>query len=91
MKEDGQITSLKPLVFLLDDPNKKEKSQQVKEEKKKGKKTKASQAAVTMKNFGAKASVSVFKSATNLQLAWRCRCPCWVSSFKTMLIQIMVS
>ena len=73
-EKDGHFNNVKPLVFLMDEPKLISETKEVKKEKKERKKQpKAGLPAVTMKNFGARASVTVFKNAKNLLLAWRCR------------------
>ena len=66
---DGNFKSVKPLVFLMDEPVDDGQQDATKKEKEKKKK----KLVITSRNFGAFVSIPAVKSAENLVLAWRCR------------------
>ena len=74
--DNGEVTSVKPLVFLVDEPpTGNQGAGEVKKEKKRGKKKKtAGPPAPTSKNFGGYLEICKVKNAQILLLAWRCRC-----------------
>ena len=76
-QKDGKFSNVKPLVFIMDDVKTQTQDKDIKQEGKKPKKQKKSAKntgpAVTIKNFGSKASVTVVKASKNLSIAWRCR------------------
>ena len=71
---DGHWKSSKPLVFVLDNPPAPDVKKE-KEKKPKGKAKKKEQGSgLTLKNLGGALDIGKVKSATNMVLAWRCRC-----------------
>jgi len=76
LSDNGELTSVKPLVFLVDEPpTGNQGAGDVKKEKKRGKKKKPAGPPVpTSKNFGGHLQISKVKNAQILVLAWRCRC-----------------
>ena len=67
---DGNFKSVKPLVFVMDEPVDDGQQDATKKEKEKKKKKKP---VITSRNFGAFVSIPAVKGADNLVLAWRCR------------------
>jgi len=64
---EGDVTTSKDLIFLLDELPAAEPP------KKKSKKTNKDGESVNLKNFGAFINIAKFKRNENLGLAWRCR------------------
>ena len=72
--DNGEVKSVKPLVFLVDEPpTGNQGAGDVKKEKKRGKKKKAAAPVPTSKNFGGHLQICKVKNAQILVLAWRCR------------------
>lgn len=67
--QDGQWQSVKPLVFVLDEP----KEEKTKRERGKSQKNKGGPQ-MTIKNFGAWISVTKLKTCSDtVSIVWRCR------------------
>lgn len=67
--KDSKLTSVKELVFVMDDP----KNDDEKPSKKSKAKGKDSKPSVSIKNFGAHVDIGNIKQCSHLQPAWRCR------------------